>query len=72
MNLKTPVKLPINWNKVLIVSAIAFAASFVIALMTRARAMIVGIEVLDFCVLIGLLALGTYALIKRYGDDSKS
>ncbi len=79
MDHKDPVNLPpVDWNKWLPRIAIAMAVVFVVALISRARAMMIGAGVLDVGILLALLAVGTYGVLRRYSaprsksDDDKS
>lgn len=66
MNLKTPLDIEINWDKVLIGSAIAFGLSLILALVTHARVVFRLLEAFDVAIVLVLLVLATIALIKAY------
>ena len=70
-DIKTKVKLPsFNWDKILVRSAIAMAIVTGIALITRARSMIIAAEIIDIGLILFLLGLGAFAVIAKSNDKS--
>lgn len=64
-DLRQPLHLPpVNWNKILIWSASAMGIVTLFALLSRARTFLILAQILDVTLILGLLAVATYALIR--------
>ena len=63
---------PINWDRVLLWSAIAIVVVTVIGLVSRRRTLLIAAELIDFVIIVGLLSLAVYALIAKSKQKSKS
>lgn len=66
MNLKTPLNIPpIDWNRVLIIVAASLVFLFALAFVTKARTILMLADGMLALSVVGLLIVGTIALVKK-------